>query len=213
MVCKGCSNGIVGDRYRLVAEWPFCETCFDRLQQPGAAAKRDAHVPERATKAAVNLFAEPLRKLLAQEEAERAAAERAAAEEASAARVPEPIEPVGVAGKKTCTACGRRLIEPGGYKMLDGRPFCPACAHAAAAHAETVVVTASTPPPADASKSSCDACERPLVNPPAEDAVEGFFLCAPCRTVDLATALIVARARHRQRLSALARQVAGEETD
>jgi hypothetical protein len=39
------------------------------------------------------------------------------------------------------------------------------------------------------------------------DVVEGFFLCAPCRSVDVATALVVARAKHRARLLALAREV------
>ena len=53
----------------------------------------------------------------------------------------------------------------------------------------------------------CDACDRPLVNRPAEDAVEGFFLCAPCRTVDVATALVIARARHRERLVAMAQRI------
>jgi hypothetical protein len=149
------------------------------------------------------LFAEPLARLLAQEEAEREAEERAAAE-ARIATPPEPVQPVGVAGKKTCAECGRRLIEPGGYKVLEGLPFCPACAHARPPAAPSPPPRATAP---EAPATSCDACDRPLVVSSGADVVEGFFLCAPCRSVDVATALVVARAKHRARLLALAREV------
>jgi formylmethanofuran dehydrogenase subunit E len=125
----------------------------------------------------------------------------------AAAAVPIPRDEIftpGTPGKKRCAQCARRLLEPGGYQVVDGKPYCPDCltevqAREATALAPTVGAPLQSREP---TQPTCDACERPLA---AADAalIEGFSLCRPCVRVDVETALSLARARHKARLRRL----------
>ena len=164
------------------------------------------------------LIAEPFKKLLEQDNKEAAEREKAreAAEAAAAAAAPVEVVTPGVLGKKTCAQCGRRLLEPGGYHVIDGQWFCPSCAHAAQTNAKPSEVKhqASAGPasmrapgaPGGALPAAmlinCDACDRPTLSNDF-DRIEGFSLCRPCVSVDLDGALSLARARHRAKLKKL----------
>jgi len=167
------------------------------------------------------LIAEPFKKILEQDAKEAAEREKAreAAEETADTPMPLDIVPPGVLGKKTCAQCGRRLLEPGGYHVIDGQWFCPACAHEARTKAKPQDVrhpaSAGTAPASVRAASlpaavlappvvlvHCDACERPTLSNEL-DRVEGFSLCKPCVSVDSDGALSVARARHRAKLKKL----------
>ncbi|TMQ12719.1 MAG: hypothetical protein E6J90_30245 [Deltaproteobacteria bacterium] len=118
----------------------------------------------------------------------------------------DAIETPG-SGTEWCSSCGRAMPGPGSYVLLDGRPHCAACA---ASHARRPR-PASPEAGRDADDPRCDACDRALGGPAPE--IQGFRLCAACRSSDPELALALARARHQRRLARASRRILDGDDD
>ena len=166
MECRKCGNEISGDEYRMVAEWPFCLTCFERLlskpAEPPPAAEAAASEPpvESAVappgEADSTATPETLRCLLCEKEITDGRCERLASwvfcptcfgtlvslpdeedEPAAPRSKKSPLVPPTYAAHKSCKGCGRRIPERAA-KEIDGEPYCPDC-YTAKARSVTVV--------------------------------------------------------------------------
>jgi hypothetical protein len=111
-------------------------------------------------------------------------------------------------GTEVCAGCGRWMPGPGSYRLVDGRPFCPACAPLAAPGPAApggrprrpTPTPAPTPEVVPVDTPLCDCCVRPLVASQFR-ATGGFWLCLACLDSDERLALAIARARYRRRLA------------
>ena len=227
--CKGCQKAIVDDQYRLVADWPFCLACFERLSnrregRPAAppAVERDPLYLEPSPHAETGplrrggatgaeaafgettggekgsgrpllcmacqkemtaadqaqmgrlgicikcrqaLIVQPFQKVLereARQDAAQAEDDKRALEAASSPIPREEDTHPGTAGKKRCTACSRRLLEPSGYQLLDGKPYCPDCFEEKTREAGTVTGAADAPAlTAGHAQTTCDRASGP----------------------------------------------------
>jgi hypothetical protein len=158
MECRKCGSEIPGDEYRMVAEWPFCMQCFERLlnrpavpppvQPPAEPPPSDPAGASPPPSEVDSSTAATLTCLLCESEIVDGKCERLASwvfcpscfgslialpdeEEEPAAPRPKksPLVPPTYAKTKSCKGCGRRIPERAA-KELDGEPYCPDCFNA-----------------------------------------------------------------------------------
>lgn len=140
------------------------------------------------------------------EEAPPAVVERGPA----AARPARPAHTPGT-GTEVCAGCGRLMPGPGSYRVVNGRPHCPACAPLAArAQVPRRPTPTPLPTPEPVTTPLCDCCVRPLAGDQFR-AAGGFWLCLACLDSDEPLALAVARARYRRRLARMKAQLDPDE--
>lgn len=117
---------------------------------------------------------------------------------------PERAPAAPGAGTEWCANCGRAMPGPGSYRLVEGRPHCPACQ--AARRPESGASGAIAAPP----EELCDSCRRPA---PELRVTRGFRLCVACLESAPELALALAQARHRRRLERQGRRLVGEGED
>jgi hypothetical protein len=113
-----------------------------------------------------------------------------------------PVAPKHTPGTGTehCAGCGRLMPGPGSYHLIEGQPFCPACAPRAVHKPYGATPTpALTPAVVPVGVRLCDCCVRPLVTDQFR-ITAGYWICLACLDSDAQLAHAVARARYRRRL-------------
>lgn len=117
MECRKCGTEITGDEYRMVAEWPFCLPCFERLLNKPTEPSPAEPAPAEEPAAAEQPGAEP-----------PAAPEQppALSFSVSLSTAPRDAGPQKKAGQITCLLCERE-IEGGTQQQLADWTFCPTC--------------------------------------------------------------------------------------
>ena len=241
--CKGCGKAAAGDEYKEVGKWYFCPDCFQDL------LKKEAHKPERRMKIS---FPEPPPQLKChgcekplepgqhKKFGEWAFCTNCYSNLMPAPPIKEPEEEIieeeppadivpkftpGVAGDKRCSGCNKRLVE-GGYKTIEGAPFCPDCYYPLIEEAEKnqenqiksllqEISNAAEPEektvtPAHHLENNrpCAACAMLPADGKLKD-FEGFAICKACLSSDPDTALQIARTRHRKHLQRLRDELNG----
>jgi len=119
-----------------------------------------------------------------------------------------------------CHGCGRR-IPAVGSKQFDDHAYCPDCYYKLpeieAQKPKPFPSSVSASPPHDGSSHpgagekdvglACQACRRRVL-PENLRTVEGFEICTACLSTDRNAALEIARARHRQTLEKIKKELA-----
>lgn len=197
--CGVCQREMVAGEERKLGPWTFCPQCFGELvsmpkvEVVGAEATGEGEAEGEAGCPEA-----------------KAGAEAAYEKEGGIDRVS-----VGFATYVRCKGCGRR-IPLGGCKSVDGEPFCPDCYYALPAE-EKPIPTSDAPSPAlqeawkmesqgedvaHGVEERCACCHR-LLRSGSYDEVDGFLLCRACLSTDAASAVQIARERHRRVLDRL----------
>jgi hypothetical protein len=117
---------------------------------------------------------------------------------------PERAPSAPGAGTEWCAGCGRAMPGPGSYRLVEGRPHCPACQAARRPGGGPSGAIAAPP------EELCDSCRRPA---PELRVTRGFRLCVACLESAPELALALAQARHRRRLERKGRRLVGEGED
>ncbi len=159
MECRQCGKEIAGEDYKMVAEWPFCPECFQKLMEK-PAKKAEAEVDTEKKDMAVKVVVETgkPRCQVCEKEIEGDQYKKVgiwvfcpdcytdmaprrkpppppeAEEEAGEAEEAEALSPmarfkVKYMHRVTCTGCSKRIPEGGG-REVDGEPYCPECYYA-----------------------------------------------------------------------------------
>ncbi len=177
MKCRGCDRELVdGEDYRMVAEWPFCPSCFEDLMK-GSLKPAGPQIAEQTepTPAAVEPGPAPVlcsvcKRQLKPEEGRKlgiwnfclecygeleslAFGGEESEEEDAGKEVPEEGQPGGILGATvelskyvSCKNCGRR-IPLGGSRTVEGEPYCPDCYYALVETEEKETATPVPPSP------------------------------------------------------------------
>jgi hypothetical protein len=105
-----------------------------------------------------------------------------------------------------CAGCERPMPGPGSYRVLDGKPYCPACVpfyferrQTQKTLTEREIATRADPHPEGV--SHCDCCGRLLGT--ERELHDGFLLCRACLSSDAELAVGVAKLRHRRQMTGL----------
>jgi hypothetical protein len=232
-ICFGCAGSFAHEALKEVGDALFCGSCFARLMAPVAdraplepivtAPRPPAKTPPFTTLGHCFLCSGPvgadafvsLREfMICRSCSEELTRDLQPAEagvptpEAVVERAPAAARPVVTPGTGTeiCAGCGRLMPGPGSYRLIDGQPYCPACApFAPTADGQRRRPTPTPPPtpePVPVATPLCDCCVRPLAGDQFR-ALGGFWLCLACLGSDETLALAIARARYRRRLARL----------
>jgi len=123
-------------------------------------------------------------------------------------REPIKVDPIAVRNLQ-CDGCGRPIPEKGS-KELEGRRYCPDCYRKVAALAEEKAAEGRAADMEEVAGSvapklgECAACGG---NTPPIEVCSGFAICQSCKTADLDSALTLARAKHKNKLKAMAQNI------
>ena len=234
MECRACGRDLSGAEHRMVAEWPFCLDCFERLlkrPEPTPTDRAPAHArvsPSPAPQTGPLCIVcgrdvagrdhVSLGPLVVCAECVEGLGTPSTEEETDEAQVrDEPREKVAAEPRRyvNCTACGRRIPE-GGSKSSGDQRYCPDCYRAlpvpedASGASEEPRDDGSAGLSAEATQQ-CECCQRSL-HPGAYAVQEGFVLCQACLSTDHGAAIDIARARHLKRMLALKEDLGGSRT-
>jgi hypothetical protein len=167
-LCFLCMSPVGSDAFVRLRDFVICRPCSEELMREPVPPDPPPHV----TAAVVEIPAHTRR----------------------------PVRPSHTPGTGTeeCAGCGRLMPGPGSYRLIDGQPFCPACAPLAKPYGATPT-PALTPAVVPAGVRLCDCCVRPLVGDQFR-ITGGYWICLACLDSDARLAHAVARARYRRRL-------------
>jgi formylmethanofuran dehydrogenase subunit E len=189
--CKGCQSAIVEDQYRLVAEWPFCLECFERLRTGPARAKPEPLPDGGASSPNLRPPSEPALTPAPAPDPQRGRGAKCVACERSLS--PGDEAPFGI-----CVQCRTGLIADPFRRILEQEARETAAREKAEKAAEE---TASEPqeivPVGVLGKKTCAGCARRLLEPGGYHTIDGKFFCPACA--------YEARAKAQQREAASAR--------
>lgn len=161
MKCRGCDRELVdGEDYRMVAEWPFCSSCFEDLMK-GSLKPAEPKITEQMepTPAAVEVpgpspvLCSVCKRQLKPEDGRKlgiwnfcpecygeleslAFGGEESEEEDAGKEVPEEGQPGGIFGATVelskYVSCKNcgRRIPLGGSRTVEGEPYCPDCYYA-----------------------------------------------------------------------------------
>lgn len=219
MNCKKCGQDLTGKDHKKVAEWAFCPDCFAALLDDADKKKTTPSVDTDAVNTAPVetagatqqcqvchtpiekgdgrrmlglLFCRPCYDTLVHRPVLNPREER---DEPEAKPAVAQVR-VSLNAAVACQGCGRQ-IKAIGSKQVDGKSYCPDCFYAlppaVPEDAETVPIPATETPPGE---RRCQACSR-VVSPETLKNINGFDICAACRSTDPDAALAIARTRHR----------------
>jgi hypothetical protein len=174
MQCRKCGNEISGDEYRMVAEWPFCLQCFERLlSKPAEPPPPVVEVEVRASTSVEPAQAEP------------------------------PAEPAASsteAGPPRCLLCERELAE-GQYERLASWVFCPSCYGTLVSMPDDEEEPAAPRPkksplvpPKYAAFKSCKGCGRRIPERAAKE-IDGEPYCPDCYSAKARSVTVVPEIR------------------
>lgn len=216
MICKGCGRQLsVEETVRMVAQWPFCESCFAQLLAPRDSGDRTTPPAKAADAPACGLCGAPLngdgRKVGIWQFCDRCFTDLISPSmpesnveqtEAEAETEPAPLPPnLELHTLIACAGCGRRVPLGGSREAVGGR-YCPECFAGLPKEEKQITVRMTPSIDSEEQRSCCESCGRTL--PPERlQAMEGFVLCSACVAADAELALTIARKRHRARLMAI----------
>jgi hypothetical protein len=184
-LCFLCMSAVGADAFVRLRDFVICRPCSDELMRDPVEEAEMAPHPVRA------VVEFPPQK----------------------ARPVAPRHTPGT-GTEVCAGCGRLMPGPGSYRLIDGLPYCPACAPQASlppSYAKTPT-PALTPAVVPFGVRLCDCCVRPL----ADDQFRitgGYWICLACLDSDARLAHAVARARYRRRLARMQAAMEGGSRD
>ncbi len=232
MNCKECGIDLTDSKYKMVAEWPFCDKCFKILMaKPRPTEPTIDTTPESQVPVSSQVFCNICEKEIQEGDCretlgiklchqchqnliQRPVTPKPAIREEEIDELTKPkVEQHRVDVRQTtnCNEC-RRLVPTLGTKEFNGKKYCPDCYHTLPeiVAKETIyfpnkvgkVGTAKT----TITVSQCMACQRPT---PIEvlKKIEGFELCPDCFETDPKAAVQIARARHQKAMAAMQKEL------
>ena len=230
ITCRKCGKDLSGKEYKMVADWPFCMECFQRLMEgPAKKTEKDISQPAlRKDKSICPICKTEIeegkgKKLLGMTLCHACYADLIARPQVKPGievkpKDEEPKTPqVRIDVHKTiqCAGCGRSIPSIGS-KEFEGKRYCPDCYY------DLPEVKTAGPTPFQRKKSDdltnaeevvsgssddetvqkCDSCGRE-VSPDNLKKAEGFLICRACMSTDPALAVEIARARRRKQMEQL----------
>jgi len=235
MECKKCGRDLTGMEYKKVAEWPFCQECFQALmdkagekkeekadKMPETPASGSAGVPQRCRVCEKEIEKGNTREMLGlvfcvecYENLVKKPDIKPRTESEEEEKETRPVVAqvrVDLRQPIQCHGCGRQ-VPALGSKDFEGNAYCPDCYFA------LPEIKAQKPKPFPAVVSDqkaagpeelkaglkCQACGREVL-PENLKTIDGFEICRACLSTDPDTAFKIARIRHQRALEQIKKE-------